>query len=388
MPYYLDEYNDEAKKILRYSVCAECGSELRLFTDYEKGKFYLACSRNWEHNGIAREYTERPELNILTRREQMEQEYGKERSTALTKSGLPLSGRLNQEQAMTVLRLVYPEVPDPEIQRTAILCRDFGLHPLMKEVYIIPFKKKWKDEHDKWHEETNWATVLGINATRKMMARMGSFSYIDNTPRVMTEQEQKDIFGEVQEGKVQAITKLRTKGGLEAQGYGSYLLKDSPYGMDKGNTKANMAFIRSERQAFSRLFPDAIPQELEIVDEAYVEGVGLVNKKTGEIKETIEGEFKEVQGTLETPVAPEPTPDEPEPAPEPKAEAKQPAKRDENPISQAQAKELQDIVVKAGMTMGQLWKVCTDAKWTITKLGDLKVWQFEELKARFAKGKS
>ncbi len=366
MPYYIEEYKkDEVNKLLRYNVCAECGSELKLFTDYRMGKFYLACSRNWEHNGIAREYTERPELNILTRRQDMVQEHGEKKSTALTKSGVPLSGALTKTQAMEILRLVYPDVPDDQIIRTAMLCRDFQLHPLMKEVYIIPFGQG---------DKRTWATVLGINATRKMMARMGSFSYIDNTPRVMTEQEQKDIFGEVQEGKIQAITKLRTKGGLKAQGYGHYMLKDSPYGMDKGNTKANMAFIRSERQAFSRLFPDAIPQELEVVDEAYVEGVGKVNEKTGEI---IEGEAKEI-----ITVQPEQSEAIPQPEPEPE-------KLNETPIAKPQIEQLKKKLAEVGMDVAGLGQYCINQrKWEgIKDMKDLKVWQFNDIMKAIEKGK-
>ncbi|GAG12982.1 unnamed protein product, partial [marine sediment metagenome] len=252
----------------------------------------------------------------------------------------------------------------------------------MKEIYIIPFGTG---------EKRTWSTVLGINATRKMMARMGSFSYIDNTPRVMTKEEQELIFGEVHTDRVCAITKLKTMKGLAAQGYGHYLNKDTPYGMDKGNTKANMAFIRSERQAFSRLFPDAIPQELEVVDEAYVEGVGKVIQSTGEI---IEGEAREVTeeavSPLETPVQPEleeqPAQDEGKTEEQPAQKKGEPAEKNESPITKEQGKELQDLVVKADMTMGQLWKECNASNWTITKLGDLKVWQFEKLKARLLKG--
>jgi len=37
----------------------------------------------------------------------------------------------------------------------------------------------------------------------------------------------------------------------------------------KGNTKANMAFIRSERNALDRLFAGEMPQGVEIIDEEY-----------------------------------------------------------------------------------------------------------------------
>lgn len=290
MHYYPEDASpDNLRKLIRQNVCEQCGRQLYAYLDAE-GKTYIACS-NQKHEGIAREYQPpREDYESNIRREiEVEKEHGREGSKAL--ATIPKQGQLTQSQAMTILQLVYPDVPENEIIRTAILCKDFGLHPLMKELYIIPFGTG---------EKRTWSTVLGINATRKMMARMGSFSYIDNTPRVMTEQEQMEIFGIVNIDRITAITKLETKGGLKAQGYGTYMKKDNPYGMDKGNSQANMAFIRSERQAFSRLFPDAVPQELEVVDEAYVEGVGEVDTKTGEI---LEAEVTEL-------------PDEPEPSPE------------------------------------------------------------------------
>ena len=216
----------------------------------------------------------------------MEEEYGPEMTTALEKARLPMTGALTQHQAMHILKLVYPDVPEDEIIRCAILCRDFGLHPLMKEVYIIPFK-------DKQTGKISWATVLGIGATRKMVARQGTYSYLDNTPRIMTPKEQEAVFGEVEGSHIVAITKLRTRGGEEAQGYGKWPKDKEPQGTNKGNTKANMAFIRSERNAFGRLFADAIPQGVDVIDEAYVDvpDVGKVIEATGEV---IEDEVKEV----------------------------------------------------------------------------------------------
>ena len=213
----------------------------------------------------------------------MEKEYGREGTTKL--ATIPKQGQLTQHEAMHVLKLVYPDAPEDEIVRCAILCRDFGLHPLMKEVFLIPFKKK--DSQGKVIGE-DYATVLGINATRKLMAQRGTYSYTDDTPRLMTETEQKRIFGEVDSVNIVAITKLRTKDGLEAPGYGRWPNNKEPKGVDKGNTKANMAFIRSERNAFGRLSPDALPPDVEVIDEAYTElpdTSRVLVKATGEIIE-------------------------------------------------------------------------------------------------------
>ena len=107
----------------------------------------------------------------------MEQQHGKEMTTALEKARAPMTGALTKMQAMDILKLVYPDVPEDEIIRTAIYCQDFGLHPLAKEVYIIPFKVKF-------------VMVQGIGANRKVAhIQKGDFSFLDDTPRAATEEE-------------------------------------------------------------------------------------------------------------------------------------------------------------------------------------------------------
>ena len=217
----------------------------------------------------------------------MEENYGAEKTKALAK--LPMSGALTQNQAMQILKLVYPNVPEPEIIRTAILCRDFGLHPLMKEVYIIGFKNKVGG--------IDYSTVIGISASRKMAAdRKGAYSFLDDTPRAATHEEIVKQYGqgsEEERDNIISICKLKGEQGNEATGFGLWPKNKEPYGGDKGNTKRNMANIRSERPTYNRLPGAALPP-LEVIDEAYAEvpDIGKVDKKTGEV---IEGEYKEVK---------------------------------------------------------------------------------------------
>ena len=304
MPIYEgDQYTYEQLMALRKrNVCRECGQRLDVFLDGASTYAFLAC-KDWlrtHHDGIERESSRYEKegmasLNIESRREILTTEYGTETTTAMEKARIPTTGALTQGQAMHILKLVYPKAPADEIVRCALLCRDFGLHPLMKEVYLIPFKDKAGRE--------NYVTVLGISATRKMMSRQGTYSYLDNTPRVMTESEQVTIFGDVDDFNIVAITKLKTRQGEEAQGYGRWPRNSQPYGTDKGNTKANMAFIRSERNAFGRLFSDALPQGIDVIDEAYadVPKIGKVEKATGEIIEAEATELPEEVPTLAAP---------------------------------------------------------------------------------------
>jgi len=294
---------EELYELRRYNKCKECGARLDVFMDLDAGKAFLACTdwRRTQHEGIEREASRYEmeglnSLNIPTRREIMEQEHGSGMSTALDKAKLPMSGALSQPQAEHILSLVYPGVPKDEIIRCAILCRDFGLHPLMKEVYILAFKKK-EGGHD-------YTTVIGISASRKMAAdRKGSYSFLDGTPRAAKPEEIVQQFGEnsdEEKNNLISICILRGEKGNEATGFGLWPKNKEPYGTDKGNTKRNMANIRSERPAYSRL-PGGVLPPIEVIDEAYAElpEIGKVDTSTGEI---VEGVVTEISGPAkETP---------------------------------------------------------------------------------------
>ena len=300
-------------KIARSNVCSECGRQVAVYLDREAHKAYIACSGQ-VHEGITREYQPPIEdyRSNIRREIQMEQKVGTQ--VARTVGNIPKQGQLTQPQAMTILKLIYPSAKEDEIIRCAIFCRDFGLHPLANEVYLIPFKKKWKDNQNKWHEETHNAMVVGIPASRKMAhALKGEFSFLDDTPRAATEEEIIKQYGKDSDearDNIISVTKLKGEGGNFAIGFGLYPKDEKPYGMDKGNTRRNMANIRSERQGMDRLPGKPLPR-YDVIDAAYAEvpEVGKVDTATGEI---IEGEAVE----LEPEASPEPT----EPVSEPIAE--------------------------------------------------------------------
>lgn len=212
----------------------------------------------------------------------MTQDLGEVKTRALDKYIGVVS--LTKPQAKEILVAVFPEAPESEITRAMILCASYGLNPLMKHVFLIPFNKGKVNE--------TWATVIGIKAKRLLASRRGSYSYVDNTPRIMTEEEQRRIFGEVSRDKLMVITKVRDPAtGAESPGYGSWPKDSEPYGTEKGNSKFNMAAIRSESQALDRLRPGEMPVGVEVVPEELAEGV-------------IEGEY-----TVKEEPPPEPEPE-------------------------------------------------------------------------------
>ncbi len=228
----------------------------------------------------------------------MENEHGTGMTTALEKARVPMTGALTQPQAMHILKLSYPKAPEDQVIRAAIFCRDFGLHPLAREVFLIPFNEGKPNE--------TWAMVVGIPANRKMAhALKGEFSFLDDTPRAAYDSEIEKQFGKNSEEaslNVISITKLKGVPGNLAIGFGLYSKTETPKGMDKGNTKRNQANIRSERQAMDRLPGPPIPK-VEVVDERYIDmpEIGKVEKVTGEI---VEGEARELPDEEPTPPAP------------------------------------------------------------------------------------
>lgn len=184
----------------------------------------------------------------------MEQKLGQEKAMVVAKYQGVTS--LTQEQATMILKTIWPDAPDAEVVKAALTCQMYGLNPLMRHVYLIPFGNQW-------------SRVLGIGATRLIASRRGSYTYLDG-PRLMTEEEQNTIRGEVDRENYWAITVVGDNKGNRAPGYGSYPRKGGKLqGEQAGNTRQNMAFIRSERAALDRLRPGEMPQGFDVVPEEY-----------------------------------------------------------------------------------------------------------------------
>lgn len=205
---------------------------------------------------------------------------------------------MTQTKAIYLLKTVWPNAPDDEVIKASIICATYGLNPLLKQVSLISFKNK--------NGGVSWVTVLGIKATRNIALGTGhKYGYIDG-PRVMTEDEQKTIFGQTYPDRIVAITKIKDHDGNIYPGYGFYPKDGSVQGADKGNSVANMAFIRSERNALDKMAPGQLPNT-EVIDEEFTEV--KVNNQTLEAgrQETIaqaENDIEELFGDGEPTKAP------------------------------------------------------------------------------------
>ena len=291
---------EELKKLEKGRQCGECNSPLVLCWGgaYGYNEYMLRCARDPKHEVLARPYRPSPfsipGYNLsqpsIRRRNQMKTELAKRGAADL----MEFQGAvLNRQQADAIVNTLWPGAPAVEKAKAAMICVQYELNPLMKHIFLIPFGQG---------ERQTWAVVLGIQANRLIAHRAGDFSYLDDTPRLMTKDEQIRIMGEADEGSLWAITKLRDSKGNTAQGYGNWPRDKAPYGTDKGNNKANMAFIRSERNAFDRLFAGKMPQNVEVADAQFVEISESNGTKTFADKET--GEIVEAKATVKSEPAP------------------------------------------------------------------------------------
>jgi len=201
--------------------------------------------------------------------------------------------QLTKAEAHEVILEIWADAPQDKRNQAAILCADYGLHPLKKHVFLVPYNRGKPNE--------KWEMIMGIGAARLLAARSGPTSYIGDTPRIMTDAEQMVVRQKVDPDNLWAITVVRDpRTGATARGYGYYPMKGGDlvgggeiergsYG--KGNSRENMAMIRSERQALDRLRPGELPGNVQVVDEAYMPNVSitevepLVDQETGEMLE-------------------------------------------------------------------------------------------------------
>lgn len=265
MAYYL-EVDDRAllKKLRLTHVCSDCGGKLVPFFDLAQHLPYLICEAHPEA-GIGKPH--RREDNSyeggLRQMVEAENRYGIDKTRQLAKYQGVTS--LTRSEAMEILETIWPEAPMPDKLAAAILCSSYGLNPLANHVFLIPFKERETGE-------ITWARVWGIKAKRLLASRRGGYSYLDMSPRLMTEDEQIKVWGEVDQVNLCYITHLKDMlTGGEVYGYGKWAKNKQPKGTDKGNSQANMASIRSESQALDRLRPAEMATSFTVADENYID---------------------------------------------------------------------------------------------------------------------
>lgn len=174
------------RELLRTAMtheCSECGGLLGVA--FQDGQLRIRCGNDKAHQGhrkiksYSQMYDEGEGLpitianNIEKRRRKM----AEQQDTRLAQYHGVTS--LKKEEAELIVKTIWPDATQVERTKAVMVCRDYGLNPLMKHVFLIPFGKQW-------------AMVLGIKAKRLIAAREGPYNYADG-PRIMTEAEQTTI---------------------------------------------------------------------------------------------------------------------------------------------------------------------------------------------------
>jgi len=202
---------------------------------------------------------------------------------------------LSQVRASQIVESLWGKATAIDKLKAVMICVDYGLNPLAKHLFLIPYDEK---ENGKVIG-TKWEIVYGIKAKRLIAYRRGPFSYADNTPRIMTADEELRIYGNADPNKLRAITILVDDKGGRFPGWGEWNKvkvwdnkesPNNPKGSEKGNSQANMALIRSEANALERFAPGEMPPSGDTIDADFEElppttGELITDQLTGEIKE-------------------------------------------------------------------------------------------------------
>jgi len=166
-PIYEDSNTTREKlyELRKKNRCQVCSGRLDVFMDFDRGEAFLAC---WDwprthHEGIERLAAPPFEPNIVTRRKDMEEELGKGKADALAKYVGQTS--LQKVELQDIIETLWPEAPPVEKAKAIMLCATYGLNPLNKHIFLIPFNKGEPDE--------TWALVMSIHCKRLLASRRG-----------------------------------------------------------------------------------------------------------------------------------------------------------------------------------------------------------------------
>lgn len=290
---------EKGKEIVETCTC-ECGAGLALAWGGYWGinSYVIKCTEDINHHRIARPASLGPYdipgfnlFNLKGRRKEMEQEHGPEKTKVLAK--YIGTGAITKAIATEIVETLWGEAPLIEKTKAILLCQTYQLNPLMKHIYLIPYKRRDRAGEYIVDEQGNflldWSMQIGIGATRLMAQRKHNYSYLDLTPRKATQEEIDRILGNTADpNSIYGFVHIKDiESGAEAFGLRGIPLKDRIKGEEKGNTHLNMACVRAERLALDRQYPGEMPQDVEVVDERFIEtDYRVVDEKAGEAGES------------------------------------------------------------------------------------------------------
>jgi hypothetical protein len=284
---------EKGKEIAETCVCGECGATLTMAWGGYWGinSYVIRCTEDIKHSQIARPASlgpyEIPGFNLFNlkgRIKDMEQEYGREKTSALAK--YIGTAAITKAIATEIVESLWGEAPPIEKTKAILLCQTYQLNPLMRHLYLIGYKryKNGKLVVDDGAPVKDWSIQIGIGATRLMAQRKHNYSYLDLTPRKATQKEIDTILGDTADpDSIYGFCHVKdVDTGAEAFGLRGIGKNERIKGEEKGNTHLNQACVRAERLALDRQYPGEMPQGVEVVDERFIDTDYRVLDETGE----------------------------------------------------------------------------------------------------------
>ena len=251
---------DEMRKIARNNVCADCGAELQIHTNPERGTLEIGCLDKDHHGYVEREtYTQAYRRGAIVH---------PAIQAAIEKKMMPKS---ELGRAMNLLALRYPDaIKDAATAALFIMdCARLDLDPLIQPAEAIPtpFKTKKKDAEGKVIEEKVTIQMIITEDGWLSMAARGCKEEWNGPPRTMRLEEYLTTLKE-NEGKtredIQTIAKEIKKSACKDEEAWYYVA----IGRSKSMTEdANQARVRAIKKWVRHVYPECRQKMKELTAE-------------------------------------------------------------------------------------------------------------------------
>ncbi|MBA7568642.1 hypothetical protein ES708_10376 [subsurface metagenome] len=272
---------DEMKKVTQENVCAECGADLQVHTNPEKGTIEVGCL-NLNHHG----YVERLTYTQAFRR-------GEEVHPAIRDNiERKMMAKTELQRAMNLLALRFPRAIR-DVPGAALFindCMRLGLDPLIQPAEAVPVPFKTRDKSGR--EKTTVAMVVTEDGALSMAAR-GCREEYDGAPATMPlldhlmQEHPQRPFEELKEMARRtaeelcddpqayvwvALGKRRSATGIQPV-YGYFTTAERKKAQDNklpaGTQPGNQARVRAVKRWVRENFPESRQKMIEYTAELY-----------------------------------------------------------------------------------------------------------------------
>lgn len=284
---------EEMKKIVRENVCPDCGAELQIHTNPEKGTLAVGCL-NRDHHG----YIERTTYTQEFRR-------GTEIHPAIRDNierKMILPGGQPVEVALSMIQTRFPKADMDEPSAALFLwdCVRLDLDPLLGEIFPVTFRVKGKDniEHKVVQpliSEDGWLSLAARSCAEAWAGppktmRLEEYLQMQEAYKEKPYTEVKEIARDIKTDLCKDpeayvwVAMGHRKGEEDTIAYGWY--KKSEEGVVAKNLPGNQARVRAIKRWVREVFPEAKAKMKEMT-ATWMDRAGDVR----DIQDVIEAEY-------------------------------------------------------------------------------------------------